>query len=73
MDIDKIKTITSRLIRFRTLNDSDIDEVILWLNVAIILIEEDGSNLPRGKDTNKHENNQRTKTRKRLNASKHSR
>lgn len=62
MDIDKIKTITSRLIRFRTLNDSDIDEVILWLNVAIILIEEDGSNLPRGKDTDKHENNQRTKT-----------
>lgn len=51
MNKNKLQEIISRLNRFRTLNDSDVEEAVLWLNAALILIEEQGSNLPRAKDT----------------------
>lgn len=52
MNKDKLQEIISRLNRFRTLNDSDVEETVLWLNMAWLVAEgEEGSNHSRAKDT----------------------
>ena len=52
MNKDKLQEIISRLNRFRTLNDSDVEEAVLWLNIAWLTAEaEMGSNHSRAKDT----------------------
>ncbi len=52
MNKDKLQEIISRLNRFRTLNDSDVEEAVLWLNIAWLTVESElGSNHSRAKDT----------------------
>lgn len=52
MNKDKLQEIISRLNRFRTLNDSDVEETVLWLNMAWLVAEgEESSNHSRAKDT----------------------
>jgi hypothetical protein len=39
MNEEKLQEIINRLNRFRTLNDSDVDETVLWLNMAWLVAD----------------------------------
>lgn len=40
MDRERLDHIIKRLDRYRTINDEDIDEALIWLNAAALLYDE---------------------------------